>query len=186
MPDDHGPRNHRSGLGERGEGGEGSAATVADHIDVVADPGQEVLTLHIEGQLDIATIRRCRAMLDVALTAIVARGDDASASSALPTEAVLDLSELTFLSAGGLRLVSDTAQVLADQGIATVLAVRPDSLVSRLVHLPGLGLPTPIVDASYRHEALTPATLNRDRLSEFRSRPEPDVPERPHAPTGAG
>lgn len=118
-------------------------------ISVVAAPDQRVLTVHLDGALDIATIGTCRARLNEALATVIRPREASGPPNRQPKEAVLDLSELTFLSAAGLRMLSDTAYILAEHGIKTVLVVPPGSLIRRLVGLAGLDRSTTIVDPPY-------------------------------------
>jgi anti-anti-sigma factor len=113
-------------------------------VTVVAIHDQGVLTLRLEGELDIATIGGCRARLHEAVAEGLRRRT-AFAGQALTT-VVLDLSELTFLSAAGLRLLSDLANALAKNDVATVLAVRPGGITERLARLGGLDRRMAIVD----------------------------------------
>lgn len=137
---------HDGGI-DGSSGANGSTSSPTAPISIVIAPDQEALMLRIGGELDIATIGGCRAALNEALATVTRRRVDPRTMAAQPTTAVLDLSELTFLAAAGLRMVSDIARALADHGISTVLVVRPGGLVSRLVDLAGLDRSTTVVEA---------------------------------------
>jgi anti-sigma B factor antagonist len=86
--------------------------------------GQGRHTLHLAGELDIAS----RPLLDAALERLLTEQTEAVA---------LDLSELTFMDSTGLHAVL-SAQELCEQHGCELALLRPSSQVHRLFELSGL------------------------------------------------
>jgi anti-anti-sigma factor len=123
---------------------------------------QGTLLLQLHGDLDIATIPACRAELDDAIAeSRPLRLAAPTSGPAGPVTVVLDLSGLTFLSAGGMRMLGDVARGLADRGIRTVLAAPPHSLTRRLMHLTEIDRLMKIVDGPYRPVISTQTPVRR-------------------------
>jgi anti-anti-sigma factor len=116
----------------------------------VVTAGHGVLVLRVEGELDIATADTCRARLSDTLAEIHRHRAASSTSHEPPVGAVvLDLSELTFLSVRGMRMLSEFADALSRQAIATVLVARPGAFIRRVACLAGLDRMMTIVDGPY-------------------------------------
>jgi anti-anti-sigma factor len=122
-----------------------------DQVSIIAAFGREELILRLGGELDIATVETCRRDLTDAIDE--RRGRPCPAGSL--TVVVLDLSELMFLSACGLRMLTDLAERLARLHITTVVVVRPNGIICRLVHLVGRDRQLTIVGA---RSSRTPAS----------------------------
>jgi anti-anti-sigma factor len=121
--------------------------TVDDVQVAVVSAGHDVLVLQVEGELDIATADTCRARLSDTLAEIHRRRAASNTSDEQPIGmVVLDLTELTFLSVRGMRMLSEFADALSRQGTATVLVTRPRDSIRRLLGLAGLDRLMTIVD----------------------------------------
>jgi anti-anti-sigma factor len=90
---------------------------------VIESPGCTYLAF--VGELDMAAVTSLEHALDVV------------AGAGLPT--TIDLSDVTFLDGGGLRVLMDLAQRLADRGITASFGPTPRS-VSRYLQLAGVAL----------------------------------------------
>ncbi|MEU0511719.1 MULTISPECIES: STAS domain-containing protein [Amycolatopsis] len=78
--------------------------------------------IHLAGELDLSTIEGCGADL----REVVARTPP-------PSAVVLDLRELTFLSACGLRIIREFALTGASHGTPTAVVARPGGIVRRVL-----------------------------------------------------
>lgn len=109
---------------------------------VVTTRAHEMLIFQIRGELDLTTVDACYAELRGSLgPAVGDRGSEhPSGSSDLSswTMVVLDLRELTFLSAAGLHMPGELTDVLIGRGIDTGIAAEPGSLTRRVLYLAGL------------------------------------------------
>jgi anti-anti-sigma regulatory factor len=122
---------------------------------VVTARDHGMLVFRIHGELDLATVGACRANLDHLLGRAVrdCSGEYESRLSDAPswTLVLLDLRELTFLSAAGLRMLGEIAGMLTEQGIATTIAAEPGSLTRRVLYLAGLDRRAIVIDALDEH-----------------------------------
>jgi anti-anti-sigma regulatory factor len=119
---------------------------------IVTTRSHRMLIFRIYGEVDLATVGAYRAELSHSVhCAVHDRGSEQASQDVPPwTMAVLDLRELAFLSAAGLRMLADLADTLAAEGVATGIAAEPGSLTHRLLYLAGLDRQAAVLDAVER------------------------------------
>src|SRR5689334_19087341 len=107
----------------------------AGMFTIVAGADPQVLVVRVDGELDITSVDARRSDLDRAIHDHLER---VSTVAGGPSLVVIDLRNVTILSAAGLHMLGELAVDLGQEWISTAVAVQPASIARRLLYLAGL------------------------------------------------
>lgn len=104
-------------------------------VEVVEIPTTGALVLRVSGEIDLSTMTATGRML-------------AAAGATLPPPGVIvvDLSQVAYLSAAGVRALVAFALSIAERGVSTRLVAARHTVVHRLLRIADLGKHLPVFD----------------------------------------